>query len=153
MPWELFVTYLLACVPAAVSGALFKPGEWYSSLAKPAWTPPNWLFPVAWAFLYLAMAAAAARIAALPGSGQALALWSVQIAFNTLWSGVFFGLRRMAAGGVVLGCLWLAVAATLAASWQHDVYAALLLAPYFAWVTLALALNWSVWQLNRRAMR
>jgi tryptophan-rich sensory protein len=73
----------------------------------------------------------------------------VQITINTLWSGVFFGLRRMALGGVVIGALWIALAATLAVFLRHDVFAGLLLAPYLLWVTLAFALNWSVWARNR----
>jgi tryptophan-rich sensory protein len=151
MDWPLFFTFLAACAAPAASGALFKPGEWYRDLSKPPWTPPNWLFPLVWAFLYVAMSLAAARVAGQPGSAQALALWAVQISLNTLWSGVFFGLRRMAAGGAVLAALWLAVAATLAAFWAQDRVAGLLMAPYLVWVTIALALNWSVWARNRAA--
>lgn len=151
MTWLLFLTYLAACLPAAVSGALFKPGAWYQSLSKPPWTPPNWLFPVVWAFLYVTMSLAAARVAALPDTGQALALWSVQIAFNTLWSGVFFGLHRMALGGLIIAGLWVAVAATAGTFWARDEVSGLLMVPYLVWVTLALALNWSVWGRNRVA--
>ncbi len=151
MDWTLFATYLAACAAPATSGALFRPGEWYARLDKPSWTPPNWLFPIVWAFLYVSMAVAAARVAALPETGQAIGLWTVQITINTLWSGVFFGLRRMAAGGIIIAGLWLAVAATLVAFWSLDRVAALLLVPYLVWVTLALALNVSVWSLNRQS--
>jgi tryptophan-rich sensory protein len=95
------------------------------------------------------MALAAARVANLPDTSQALAFWAVQIAFNTLWSGIFFGLRNMAAGGIIIGFLWIAVCATMIAFWQHDQIAGLLLVPYLVWVTLAFALNWSVWARNR----
>jgi benzodiazapine receptor len=149
MDWLLFLTFLAACAAPAVSGALFKPGEWYAGLDKPTWTPPNWLFPLVWAFLYVTMALAATRVASLPGTGQAVAFWAVQMAFNTLWSGVFFGLRRMAAAGFILGALWVSVCTTLLAFWQHDMIAGLLFVPYLVWVTLAFALNWSVWARNR----
>lgn len=144
----LFLTYLAACGAAAATGAMFQPGEWYRGLAKPRWTPPDWLFPVAWMVLYLAMSAAAARVAMLPDTGQALALWSVQIALNTLWTPVFFGLRRIGAGLVIIFLLWLAVAATMVAFWQHDAIAGALFAPYLAWVTVAGMLNRSVWHRN-----
>ena len=97
------------------TGGLFPPGRWYDNLQKPAWTPPNWLFPVAWTTLYLCMAAAGARVAVAEGNGIAMALWSLQIALNALWTPVFFGLRRMRLGLIVLLCLWLAVAASLVA--------------------------------------
>ena len=149
MDYTLFFTYLIACGAAAATGAMFGPGDWYRSLNKPAWTPPDWLFPVAWTTLYLCMSLSAMRVAQLPGTGFALALWSVQIAFNTLWTPVFFGLRRLGAGMVILGCLWLAVAATMLAFWGHDRVAGLLFAPYLLWVSVAGALNFSVWRLNR----
>jgi translocator protein len=149
MDFGLFLTYLAACGAAAATGAMFQPGEWYRHLNKPSWTPPNWLFPVAWTTLYLCMSLAAMRVALLADTGQALAFWSVQIAFNTLWTPVFFGLRRMGAGLVVLCGLWCAVAATMMAFWGHDWIAGALMAPYLLWVTVAGALNASVWRLNR----
>ena len=149
----LFLVFLAACFAAGATGALFQPGEWYRSLRKPSWTPPDWLFPVAWTVLYLSMAAAAARIALLAGSepaaGLALAFWALQIAFNTLWTPVFFGLRKLGGGMIVLICLWIAVTATLVAFWRLDVVAGLLILPYLGWVTVAGALNFSVWRLNR----
>ena len=89
--FALFLTYLAACGAAAATGAMFQPGDWYRGLAKPRWTPPDWLFPVAWTVLYLSMSAAAARVAMLPNTGQALALWSVQIALNTFGRPSFSG--------------------------------------------------------------
>lgn len=151
MDFTLFLTYLAACGAAAATGAMFQPGEWYRGLSKPSWTPPDWLFPVAWFTLYICMSAAAARVAAIPGTGQALALWSVQIAFNTLWTPVFFGLKRMGAALVVVVILWLAVAATLIAFWRVDWIAGALMAPYLLWVTVAALLNRSVMYRNPAA--
>ena len=149
MYWILFALFLAACIAPIASGALFKPGDWYNRLSKPGWTPPNWAFPVVWSVLYVSMSAAAARIALLPEPGLALALWSVQITLNTLWSGVFFGLHRMAVAGVIVLGLWLAVASTMIAFWMSDPVAGALMAPYLIWVTLASALNWTVWGRNR----
>lgn len=151
MDISLFFTYLAACGAAAATGAMFNPGEWYDRLSKPSWTPPNWVFPVTWTVLYICMAVSAARVAVLPDSGQALALWSVQIAFNTLWTPVFFGLRRLRAAMVVMVGLWLSVAATAVAFAQHDTLAGVLFLPYLIWVTIAGALNYSVWQRNPSA--
>ena len=151
MEWTLFLTYLAACGAAAATGAMFQLGDWYRNLAKPRWTPPDWLFPVAWTVLYLSMSVAAARVAALPGTGQALALWSVQIALNTLWTPVFFGLHRMRAGFVVIVFLWFAVVATTWSFLQIDLLAGLALLPYVLWVSIASALNFTVWRMNPNA--
>ena len=148
MIWVFFCIFLAACFAAGATGAMFPPGPWYDELEKPPWTPPNFLFPLAWTTLYFCMAYAGARAAISPGSGLALALWSLQIALNTLWTPVFFGLRKLKGGLVVLGCLWLAVAATMVALWQVDTLAGLLFLPYLVWVSVAGALNLSVVRLN-----
>lgn len=153
----VFAVFLLACGPSAATGAMFSPGAWYQSLAKPAWTPPNWLFPVAWTTLYLCMSLAGERVARQAGVsaavGIALALYALQMGLNILWTPVFFGLRRIRAGMLVLVLLWLAVAATLVAFWRVDWVAGALFLPYLAWVSTAGALNYAVMMLNPDAAR
>lgn len=149
----LFLTFLAACGAAAATGALFQPGAWYEGLRKPVWTPPRLAFPLVWTTLYILMAWAAMRVALRPDSGQALALWGAQIAFNTLWTPVFFGLHRMRAALVVMAGLWLSVAATTWAFWQIDAVAGAMFAPYLLWVSIAAALNASVLRLNPQANR
>ena len=148
MDWGLFSIFLAACGAAAATGSLFPPGAWYKGLSKPGWTPPNWLFPIAWTALYIAIAVAAARVAPLNGSAHALAFWALQIALNTLWTPVFFGLRRLWGGVVVISGLWLAVLFTAIAMWPLDRTAALLFVPYLAWVSFAAALNLAVARRN-----
>ena len=103
----VFLVFLLACGPAAATGAMFSPGAWYESLRKPSWTPPNWLFPVAWTTLYLCMSLAAERVARQAGLtpvvGMALAFYTLQMGLNCLWTPVFFGLKRMTASQVLPG--------------------------------------------------
>ncbi|NBD29076.1 MAG: sensory protein TspO [Alphaproteobacteria bacterium] len=153
MIWLYFIIFLAACFAAGSTGGLFPPGDWYARLNKPRWTPPNWLFPVAWTTLYLCMATAGARAATSPDNGLAMALWSLQIALNGLWTPVFFGLRNMRLGLFVLSALWLSVAATAAALWMVDVLAGVLFLPYLAWVSVAGALNLSVLRLNPEEAR
>jgi benzodiazapine receptor len=148
MFWIAFAIFLAACAAAGMTGGLFPPGQWYRGLTKPSWTPPDWLFPVAWSVLYLCMAGAGARIAMAEGNGIAMAFWSLQIALNALWTPVFFGLRRIKLGLYVLVALWLSVAGSIVAFAQVDSFAALLFVPYILWVTIAGALNASVWRLN-----
>lgn len=148
MIWICFAIFLAACFAAGATGGLFPPGRWYEGLNKPSWTPPNWLFPVAWTTLYLCMAAAGARVAVADENGIAMALWALQIALNGLWTPVFFGLRRLRLGLVVLAGLWLSVAASVGALWLVDWIAGLLFVPYLAWVSVAGALNLAVIRLN-----
>lgn len=148
MDWLVFAVFLATCAVAGASGVLFKPGAWYRGLDKPSWTPPDIAFPLVWTVLYLLMALAAARVAAHDDNAMALALWALQIALNTLWSGVFFGLHRIRTGAIVLVLLCFAVAATAIAFYRHDTIAAVMMLPYLAWGSYALALNLSILRRN-----
>ena len=148
MDWGLFAIFLASCVAAGTTGAAFKPGDWYAALQKPVWTPPDWAFPVVWTTLYLLMSYSAMRVALLPGAGMALALWGLQLALNTLWTPIFFGLRRMREGFLVILALWAAVAGTVWSFGQVDGLAGALMLPYLLWVSIAAALNFSVWRMN-----
>ena len=51
--WISLLPFLTAVTAVGASGALFMPGDWYKTLQKPSWTPPDWLFGPAWTVLYL----------------------------------------------------------------------------------------------------
>ncbi|MDU8524408.1 TspO/MBR family protein [Pseudomonas syringae pv. actinidifoliorum] len=144
-----FLIFLLACSAAAATGIIFKPGAWYESLQKPAFTPPNWAFPVAWTTIYLLLAWAGYRLTLLPGSQTVLALWAAQIALNTLWTPVFFGANRIAAAMVILALLWFVVATMIVMALQLDIITGLILFPYLVWLSVAAALNFSILRHNR----
>ena len=143
-----FALFLLATFAAAATGMLFPTGDWYKRLNKPAWVPPNWVFPIAWTSIYLLIAFAGARVAGEAGASAALAFWALQIAFNTLWTPVFFGLRHLRGSLVVMAGLWLSVLGALITHWQVDTFAGLAFVPYMAWVTVAAALNLAMLRLN-----
>lgn len=155
MTWITLAGFLAATFGAASTGAVFQPGAWYRTLDKPVWTPPDWLFPIAWTTLYILMAVAAWRVAYTPSEWTlpALALWSWQIVMNALWSPIFFGLKRLGAALVALGFLWLAVVLTTIAFWRVDPVAGAMLVPYVIWGSYAGALNFSLWRRNPSAGR
>lgn len=141
MDWPVFLIFVAASGAAASTGMLFQPGTWYDTLKRPSWTPRRWMFPVVWTTLYLLSSFAATRVAGLGGNGLAMAFWAMQVAFNTLWSPVFFGLRRPRTALVPMAGLWLAVAGMNATFWPLDWIAGLCVLPYLVWVTVAAALN------------
>ena len=144
----LFFIFLAACFVAGSTGALFPTGEWYKDLNKPSWTPPDWIFPVAWTTLYLCMSYSAALVAKGSDGGIGLAFWALQLAINTLWTPVFFGLRRIKLGFFILAGLWISVAATMISFFVISPLAGWLFVPYLLWVSVAGALNFAVWMLN-----
>ena len=148
MSLTLFLIFLAATFAAGATGALFPTGEWYTRLNKPAWTPPNWAFPIMWTSIYLLISFAGARVAPLDGSAYAMAFWAAQIALNALWTPVFFGLRRLKGSLPIMAGLWLAVLGATVTHFQVDAWAGLAFLPYLIWVTIAGALNYTVMRLN-----
>lgn len=141
----------LLCFAAASVGGIFGPGEWYASLRKPAWNPPGWVFGPVWFALYSMMAVAAWRVWREGGwrrQGGPLGWFLVQLALNAAWSPLFFGLRRPGVAFLEIVLLWVAIAVTLVRFRPVSRAAALLLAPYLAWVSFAAVLNFALWRLN-----
>lgn len=138
-------------VAVAAFGAQFRPGPWYAELAKPAWTPPDAVFPVVWTLLYAMMAVAAWLVwqaRGLRGAALPLGMFLLQLILNGLWPWLFFGLQRPDLAFCEILPLWAAVLATLVLFWRVRPAAGVLLLPYAAWASFAVVLNGAVWRLN-----
>ncbi|MGY6710533.1 MAG: TspO/MBR family protein [Rhizobiaceae bacterium] len=151
MPDLSLLVFIGFAVVTAATGILFQPGSWYEKLDKPSWTPPNWLFGPVWSVLYLMMAVAGWLVWINLGLSAALVMWGVQLVLNGMWSWLFFGLRRMDIAFVDVVFLWLSIAAFILLVATPVPLAALLFVPYLVWVTIASALNLSVWRRNPQA--
>lgn len=138
---------------AAFGGAVASrtSAQFYGILDKPSWAPPAWLFGPVWSVLYVLMAVAAWRVWRASGLGAArpaLALYLVQLAFNALWTWLFFVWRDGAWATAEVLVLWGSIVATIVLFRRHDRVAAAMLAPYLLWVSFATALTIAVWQRN-----
>jgi tryptophan-rich sensory protein len=148
------LAFIGLCFGAAAIGSAFNVpalSEWYPGLQKPFFNPPNWLFGPVWSVLYLAMAVAGWlvwREEGLSGATTALTVFGAQLVLNTLWSGLFFGLRSPGLALVEIVILWVAILATILLFRPVSRVAALLLVPYLAWVSFATVLNFEIWRLN-----
>jgi len=149
-----FWAILAINLSAAMSGAFFRPGDWYAELRKPWWRPPNAAFPIVWTTLYILLTFATWRVwtrASGDEAVMAMTAFGVQLVFNAAWSAIFFGMRRMRLALVELVCLWLSIAAMILIYQRTDIWAAALLLPYITWVTIAGVLNWTMIRLNPTA--
>lgn len=152
--WGL-LGFVAVNVLAAMSGAVFKPGAWYETLAKPWWNPPKWAFPVAWTFIFglIATAGWAAWHAApgLSGAPWAFFFYFLQLALNAGWSAVFFGMKRPDLALVEVGFMWTAILINTVLFFQVDATAGWLMVPYLLWTTFAARLNLKIMELNPRS--
>jgi|TARA_E500000318_G_scaffold104892_1_gene111294 tryptophan-rich sensory protein len=126
--------------------------DWYLTLNKPSFTPPNYLFAPVWTALYIMMGVAAGIVWSKGYHHiwvkTALYHFVFQLLLNALWSIVFFGLKNPLAGMVVILALLTMIILTI--KWFKVISkpAALLLVPYVLWVAFASALNYKIWELN-----
>ncbi len=134
-------------------GGQWGAGPWYRSLSKPSWTPPNWLFPLAWALLYVMIAVAGWLIWITPHESRTLILgiWVAQLLLNAAWSYIFFGRHEIAWGLADILALWATILAFVIAAWPASHSASQLFIPYLIWVSYAAALNASIWKRNTAA--
>lgn len=142
------LVFIVVTVAAASSGSFFQPGPWYEALVKPSWTPPGWLFPIAWFILYFMIAIAGWLSWRTQGFGTSTKFWIAQLVFNAAWSCIMFGAHQIGWALVDLAAMWLMIVGFIATVWNSSRLAAWLLVPYLAWATFAGALNFAVWQMN-----
>lgn len=148
------LAFLAGClVVSGLGGAITATsvGGWYQDLARPAFTPPDSVFPPVWTALFVLMAVAGWRVWRFPGGearAAALNWFGAQLVLNLLWSVIFFGLREPLWALVEVVLLLGAITGTIRAFWLLDRWAALALAPYLAWVGFAAVLNAAIVWLN-----
>jgi benzodiazapine receptor len=149
--------WLVATFAAGGIGAFASASaaSFYGLLAQPSWAPPAWLFGPVWSVLYVLMGVAAWlvwREHGFRGASTALKLFVVQLLANALWTWLFFVWHAGALAVAEIVALWLLIAATMSAFWRLHRLAAILLAPYLAWVGFATALTIALWRLNPVAL-
>jgi tryptophan-rich sensory protein len=149
--WLVLAGLIAICLGVAALGGLATASsvaEWYPTLNKPSWNPPSWVFGPVWTTLYIMMAVAAWLVWKRGNSGPAMILFFAQLALNLAWSFLFFGARSPWLGLVDIAMLWLALLATVIVFFKRDRLAGALMLPYFAWVSFASFLNFTIWRLN-----
>ncbi len=152
-PWSNLPALLVSIVVCQLAGIVPSiltandVATWYTTLQKPAFTPPSWVFGPVWTTLYLLMGIAL-YLVWRERNRFALAIFAVQLALNAAWTLVFFGMRWPAGGLVVILALLVAIGATIVVFARVDRRAALLLVPYALWVGFATVLNYELWRLN-----
>ncbi len=145
---------LAASFSASVIGsALTRPNlDWYATLVKPGFTPPNGVFPIVWTILFVMMAVSAWLVWRAPGDGSerktALVWFGIQLVLNVMWSFAFFFLHSPPLGFGVIMALLVAIVLTIVFFDRLSRPAALLLVPYVLWVGFAAGLNFIIWVLN-----
>ncbi len=125
---------------------------WYQTIRQPSWNPPPAVFGLIWTVIFTLIASAGvAAWRAAPdrvASDTLIGLFALNGALNVSWTVLFFQLHRPDWAVIELVALWISIAVLIGVCARYSRTAALLLAPYLVWVTIAGVLNWQVIQLK-----
>jgi benzodiazapine receptor len=149
------VSLLIVLAIGAVAGLVTAPqiAGWYSTLVKPPYNPPAWLFAPVWSALYVLIAIAAYLVWQRRDNSTnyltARAVYIIQLLLNFSWSIVFFGFHSIIGGLLIIILLWMMILLTIRWFGKFSKATGWLLLPYFLWVSFAAILNYSIYTLNR----
>ena len=146
------IAFALSYLTAGIGGGLTELGPWYFSLKHPEWKPPDPYFGVIWTtiFTLCAISGALAWQAAQGPNEQKriILLFGVNAFLNILWSAIYFKLQRPDFAVFEVVFLWLSILSLIMGLWRVSKKAALLLIPYWVWVSIATVLNVETVKLN-----
>ncbi|GIH11092.1 tryptophan-rich sensory protein [Rhizocola hellebori] len=148
--WWGLAAFFVAVIATAAIGVVAVTGtaEQYNTLQQPDWAPPSWLFGPVWTVLYAMIAISGWLVWRRVGFGKQIAVYAAQLALNAIWTPLFFGGDLFGLAFADIVALWILIGVTILLFSRVSRVAAWMLVPYWAWVTFASALNFTIWQLN-----
>lgn len=150
---KLLVSIILPLSLGAIAGMFTSQAvpEWYATLNRPSFNPPNWIFGPVWTTLYILMGISFFLIWKQEPSkvrNRAILIFLVQLLLNFVWSFIFFYFNMIGLALVEIILLWISIFMMLAAFYKIKPLASYINIPYLLWVTFATLLNASYYILN-----
>lgn len=143
--WWVVVTSLLTIVVYAIGSGVWVSGgdDWYRSLDKPPWQPPDAMFGIAWTYNFVMLAVVAIQVARF-GTGWQMGVFTASLAVSVVfalgWAWLFYSQHAL---WVASASLIIAAACTVPlviAAWGSASWAGAALLPYLAWLCIASSL-------------
>lgn len=116
--------------------------DWYISLNKAPWTPPGWLFGIAWSTIMVCFSWYLVELFILRASKYLWMIYIFQVILNVGWNYLFFNQHLTTIGFGVIIILTLVILYFFF-TFRRDrlKYAKYLLLPYIIWMCIATSLN------------
>ena len=127
--------------------------KWYSTLIKPWWAPPSWVFGPVWTVLYAIILVSFGYVAYLFWKKRIPFLvflpFAVNIVFNLAFSPIQFGLQNNLLAAVDIVLVLSTLVWAMVSIWPRVRWVALVNIPYLLWVSFATMLQLTITWLNR----
>ena len=116
--------------------------QWYLNLNQAPWTPPGWVFGVAWTTIMLCFSIYLAKLFKEQNSKFLRILFTVQVILNVFWNYIFFNQHFIGLGLANIVLLTLIIFYFFFKFRMDDIKAySYLLLPYMIWLLIATSLN------------
>jgi tryptophan-rich sensory protein len=150
---KLLVSIILPLGLGAIAGMFTSQSvpEWYATLNRPSFNPPDWIFGPVWTTLYILMGFSFFLVWKQDASKErklAILIFLLQLLLNFIWSFIFFYFNMIGFALVEIILLWISIVIMLVLFYRIKPIASYLNIPYLLWVTFASVLNASYYLLN-----
>ena len=152
--FKKFAISLIIPLAIGFTGSFFTSGSvgtWYTTLNKPSFNPPNWIFAPVWTILFI-MIGISFYIAWSKGfltrKWIPISIYALNLLLNLLWSLLFFGLKTPLISFIEIIALWIVIVVNIIIFYKISKVSGILMIPYLLWVSFASVLNYSIYQLN-----
>ena len=151
--FKLILCIILPLSIGSISGIATASGieNWYVTLNKPVFNPPNYLFVPVWTILYILMGVSFYLILQSENSilkRRAIIIFFIQLFLNFCWSFLFFKFKLVEVAFIEIIFIWVSIIIMIFSFYKIDKTASYLQVPYLLWVSFASVLNGSIWILN-----
>lgn len=139
------ILFLILNFSALALGSMFTSegviSPWYLNLPKAPWTPPGWVFGVAWTIIMICFSIYMAFLWNKTNTTKLIVLFSIQWVLNVSWNPIFFYFQQVLLGVIVIFLLTLVVHIFLLYYRKMLGWNTLFIIPYAIWLWVATSLN------------
>ena len=121
-----------------------SPG-WYTSLNRPPWQPPDFVFGLIWPYNFIILGVAAVRISGSLSRNEViiwLSCFAISIAAALSWAYNFYVPHNLQLSAYSLATTTLLTAPMVFLAFRASIPLGIALVPYQLWVTIATTLAW-----------
>ena len=122
--------------------------NWYMNLNQAPWTPPGWVFGVAWTTIMICFSVYMAYLFMEISNINLILLYLTQLGLNISWNYIFFNQHAIGLGLFCIMALTIIVTLFLINYRKLLQFKSLLIVPYFLWLLIATSLNAYIYFYN-----
>lgn len=150
--WAAALGIALVLIYAIGSGFWVSnsPG-WYSSLNRPPWQPPDYVFGLIWPYNFIVLGVAAVRVSNVLNRSE-LIIWLTAFALSVLaalsWAYNFYVPHNLQFAAISLATTTVLTLPVLFLTFRVSTLLGIALVPYQIWVAVATTLAWGYYTRN-----